>query len=215
MKKNLKMFLLIAVCAMASCCLLYIREADEKQQIHSEKKEKEKLVFLTSKRETRHIFEKIIADFNESQDEIYVEHMAVPNPDQELQIRAVQGEFPDIVEFIGMQKDELGKYVKGGYLRALDTFSATHCVNEHFLEKLKILGGTYVLPLSVNYRGIFYNKKLLEEEGYQIPSTYAELIDTMQQIKKAGKLPIIFADKDSWTIHQGKPGRFFSERVEW
>ena len=66
MKKNLKMFLLIAVCAMASCCLLYIREADEKQQIHSEKKEKEKLVFLTSKRETRHIFEKIIADFNES-----------------------------------------------------------------------------------------------------------------------------------------------------
>ena len=75
-------------------------------------------------------------------------------------------------------------------------FSATHCVNEHFLEKLKILGGTYVLPLSVNYRGIFYNKKLLEEEGYQIPSTYAELIDTMQQIKKAGKLPIIFADKD-------------------
>ena len=203
MKKNLKMFLLIAICAIASCCLLYIREADEKQQIHSEKKEKEKLVFLTSKRETRHIFEKIIADFNESQDEIYVEHMAVPNPDQELQIRAVQGEFPDIVEFIGMQKDELGKYVKGGYLRALDTFSATHCVNEHFLEKLKILGGTYVLPLSVNYRGIFYNKKLLEEEGYQIPSTYAELIDTMQQIKKAGKLPIIFADKDSWTIHQG------------
>ena len=203
MKKNLKMFLLIAVCAMAGCCLLYIREADEKQQIHSEKKEKEKLVFLTSKRETRHIFEKIIADFNESQDEIYVEHMEVPNPEQELQIRAIQGEFPDIVEFIGAQNDNLEKYVKGGYLQELNDFSATHCVNEHFLEKLKILNGTYVLPLSVNYRGIFYNKRMLEEDGYQIPSTYAELIDTMEQIKKAGKLPIIFADKDSWTIHQG------------
>ena len=203
MKKNLKIFLLIAVCAMAGCCLLYIREADEKQQIHSEKKEKEKLVFLTSKRETRHIFEKIIADFNESQDEIYVEHMEVPNPEQELQIRAIQGEFPDIVEFIGAQNDNLEKYVKGGYLQELNDFSATHCVNEHFLEKLKILNGTYVLPLSVNYRGIFYNKRMLEEDGYQIPSTYAELIDTMEQIKKAGKLPIIFADKDSWTIHQG------------
>ena len=44
MKKNLKIFLLIAVCAMAGCCLLYIREADEKQQIHSEKKEKEKRI---------------------------------------------------------------------------------------------------------------------------------------------------------------------------
>ena len=203
MKKILKIFLLIAVCAMAGRCLLYIREEDEKQQIHSEKKEKETLVFLTSKRETRHILKKIIADFNESQDEIHVEHMEVPNPEQELQIRAIQGEFPDIVEFIGTQKDNLEKYVKGGYLQELNDFSATHCVNEHFLEKLKILNGTYVLPLSVNYRGIFYNKRMLEEEGYQIPSTYAELIDTMEQIKKAGKLPIIFADKDSWTIHQG------------
>ncbi len=46
MKKNLKMFLLIAVCAMASCCLLYIREADEKQQIHSEKKKRKNWYFL-------------------------------------------------------------------------------------------------------------------------------------------------------------------------
>ena len=91
MKKNLKMFLLIAVCAMASCCLLYIREADEKQQIHSEKKEKENWYFLHLREKQDIFFEKIIADFNESQDEIYVEHMAVPNPDRELQIRAVQG----------------------------------------------------------------------------------------------------------------------------
>ena len=203
MKKNLILFLLIAVCAITGSCLLYTREEDKKQQIHSEKKEKETLVFLTSKRETRHIFEKIIDDFNESQDEIYVEHLEVPNPDQELQIRAVQGNFPDIVEFIGAQNGDLEKYVKGGYLQNLDDFSATHCVNEHFLEKLKILNGTYVLPLSVNYRGIFYNRRMMEEDGYQIPSTYAELIHTMQQIKKARKLPIVFADKDSWTIHQG------------
>ena len=89
MKRNLKIFLLIAVCLITGCCLLYIREENEKQQIHSEKQEKETLVFLTSKRETRHIFEKIIDDFNESQDDIYVEHLEVPNPDQELQIRAV------------------------------------------------------------------------------------------------------------------------------
>ena len=203
MKKNLKILLFIAVCAIAGSGLLYVKEYSQRQQINSEKDEKETLVFLTSKRETRHIFETIIEDFNESQDEIYVEHLEVPNPDQELQIRAVQGEFPDIVEFIGAKKDDLKKYVTGGYLQALDNLSATRCVNEHFLEKLEIHNGTYVLPLSVNYRGIFYNKKMLEEEGYQIPSTYSELIDTMQQIKKAGKLPIVFADKDSWTVHQG------------
>ena len=67
MKRNLKIFLLIAVCVITGFCMLHVREEKKKQQIHSEKKEKETLVFLTSKRETRHIFEKIIADFNESQ----------------------------------------------------------------------------------------------------------------------------------------------------
>ena len=152
MKRNLKILLLIAVCAITGFCMLYVREENQKPRIHSEKKEKETLVFLTSKRETRHIFEKIIADFNESQDDIYIELMVVPNPEQELQIRAIQGEFPDIVEFIGAQKDDLVKYVKGGYLQELSDLSATHCVNKHFLDKLKILNGTYVLPLSVNYR---------------------------------------------------------------
>ena len=107
MKRNLKIFLLIAVCAITGLCMLHVREENKKQQIHSEKKEKETLVFLTSKRETRHIFEKIIADFNESQDDIYIELMAVPNPEQELQIRAIQGEFPDIVEFIGAEKADI------------------------------------------------------------------------------------------------------------
>ena len=167
MKRNLKVLLFIAVCAITGSCVLNMKENNQKQQINCEKNEKETLVFLTSKRETRHIFETIIEDFNESQDEIYVEHLAVPNPDQELQIRAVQGEFPDIVEFIGAKKDDLKKYVTGGYLQALDNFSATHCVNEHFLEKLEILNNTYVLPLSVNYRGIFYNRQMLEEEGYK------------------------------------------------
>ena len=51
----------------------------------AKKQEKETLVFLTSKKRNKTLFlKKIIDDFNESQDEIYVEHMAVPNPDQEL-----------------------------------------------------------------------------------------------------------------------------------
>ena len=51
MKRNLKIFLLIAVCAITVFCMLYVREENKKQQIHSVKKEeKETLVFLTSKK---------------------------------------------------------------------------------------------------------------------------------------------------------------------
>ena len=40
MKRNLKIFLLIAVCAITGLCMLHVREENKKQQIHSEKKRK-------------------------------------------------------------------------------------------------------------------------------------------------------------------------------
>ena len=39
MKRNLKIFLLIAVCAITGICMLCVREENKKQQIHSVKKE--------------------------------------------------------------------------------------------------------------------------------------------------------------------------------
>ena len=39
MKRNLKIFLLIAVCAITVFCMLYVREENKKQQIRSLKKE--------------------------------------------------------------------------------------------------------------------------------------------------------------------------------
>lgn len=203
MKKHIAVTALIAICIAAAILFLPRFRNDEKKQQTKENTEKLTLTFLTSKRETRHIFEKIINDFNELQDDIYVEQLAVPNPDQELKIRAVQGNFPDIIEFIGAKKDVLLEYIQGGYLEPLTDCPTTRLINEPFLEKLKIYNDFYIMPLTVNYRGIFYNKKLLEEGGYSVPSTYEELISIMDQIKKSGKLPIIFPDKDSWTIHQG------------
>lgn len=38
MKRNLKIFLLIAVCAITGICMLCVREENKKQQIHSVKK---------------------------------------------------------------------------------------------------------------------------------------------------------------------------------
>ena len=46
MKKNLKILLFIAVCAIAGSGLLYVKEYSQKQQINSEKDEKETLVLM-------------------------------------------------------------------------------------------------------------------------------------------------------------------------
>ncbi len=176
---------------------------DTGKEEETENKKRVTLTFMTFKRETRHIFEQIIEEFNDSQDMVHIEQIVVPNPGEELKIRAVQGRFPDMVEFIGDERDVFEQYVEGGYLSPVTDFSCVDKIYAQFLEKLKVGDEHYLLPLSINYRGLFLNKGKMEEKGYPIPDTYEELIDVMEQIKQDGETAIVFPDEDQWTIHQG------------
>lgn len=82
MKKRISAITLIFLCIVTGI-LMFRLQYDKKKQQTNETPEKETLTFLTFKRETRHIFEKIINDFNESQEDIYVEQISVPDPDQD------------------------------------------------------------------------------------------------------------------------------------
>lgn len=203
MKKRfvIGIFIIVFLCGITSI-YIYLNEFEEKE-ISVIQKEKIILSFLTSKRETRHIYKKIIDDFNALQDEIYVEQLVVPDPEEELKIRAIQGEFPDIVELSGVDCNVNNEYIKGGYLYPITDFSCADKVDSQFLEKLEVSGEYYIIPLSASYRGLFINRDLMEENGYQIPETYEELMNILEQIKAAGEAALVFPDKDSWTIHQG------------
>ena len=61
----------------------------------------------------------------------------------------------------------------------------------------------YILPLSVNFRGLFLNCDLLEGRGSAIPESYEELLNLLEEIRADGEQAIIFPDKDVWTLHQG------------
>lgn len=161
------------------------------------------LSFFLRKRETIHIFENIIKDFNDSQDEIVVRMVVVPNPEVELEMRAINGDFPDIVELIGSQSSNVSQYVRGGYLAELSDAEFMGKVEEEYKEALLVDGKIYIIPLSVNFRGLFLNMDLMEEGGYKIPDSYENLLNIMEDIKIKGGLPMIFPDMDVWTIHQG------------
>lgn len=55
------------------------------------------------------------------------------------------------------------------------------------------LGGT-------NLNVVMYNKKVFSELGLQIPNNWDELIAVCEKIKAAGKVPMYFSGKDSWTL---------------
>lgn len=57
------------------------------------------------------------------------------------------------------------------------------------LDQVAIDGGVYLLPTSYSMYGIFYNKTLMEEHGWKIPSNFEELSALCKEIKAAGLIP--------------------------
>ena len=57
------------------------------------------------------------------------------------------------------------------------------------LDQVSIDGGVYLLPVSNAIYGIFYNKTLLEENGWALPTDLAGLEALCEEIRAAGLLP--------------------------
>ncbi|RKP49940.1 carbohydrate ABC transporter substrate-binding protein [Cohnella endophytica] len=47
---------------------------------------------------------------------------------------------------------------------------------------------------------MFYNKKVFESAGVNVPTTYEEFLATCDAIAKAGKTPVFLPGKDPWTL---------------
>lgn len=59
-------------------------------------------------------------------------------------------------------------------------------------------GKQYFVP-NYNYPwGVFYRKSFWQSKGWEVPTTYDELISLCKKMKAAGIIPIAFADKDGW-----------------
>ncbi len=196
-KKTAALGVFLLFCAAAAGKLQDGNRIEEKTPVE--------LSFFLRKRETIHIFESIIESFNASQDEVTVRAVVVPNPDIELEMRAVRGEFPDIVELIGSSEETVQKYAKGGYLEPLEGLGYLERMTdpEGYGPWLKVEGKTYILPLSVNFKGIFLNCGLLEQAGYGIPESWPEFLELLEAIRAGGELAMIFPDRDTWTYAQG------------
>lgn len=48
--------------------------------------------------------------------------------------------------------------------------------------------------------GTFYNKKVFEEVGVEVPTTWDELMAVCETLKAAGKVPFYYPGKDTWAL---------------
>ncbi|MEV6023071.1 ABC transporter substrate-binding protein [Streptomyces sp. NPDC052036] len=76
-------------------------------------------------------------------------------------------------------------------------------IGDNFPDAMKKLskgedGKYYFVPLTTYPWAIFYRKSVFQQHGYQVPTTWDQLVALCKQMKKDGLVPIAFGDKDAW-----------------
>jgi len=189
MKKGIALLLSVILLVMATACGGNGGSSSEQSQTPSDSSAsqdtgepsstgKEKLTFwYLWGGNSADIVERIISNYNESQDLYEVEGLSTPD-EQKIIVAVSSGAGPDITDNFG---NNVVKYASGGIAECLDDYVARDNFDlsvfvENALEMQKYDGKLYALPISVNVYALFYNIDLLEEMGYsEPPATLEEL----------------------------------------
>lgn len=122
-------------------------------------------------------FETMVDAFNKSQDRIRVKYVLQQDMITKFLTAATSGGSPDIL-FWDRWRTSL--YAPKNVLHPLDEYLekdglAKDAFYEESIKELSYNDKLYGLPLTVDARALFYNKKLLDEAGVKPPTTWAEL----------------------------------------
>lgn len=118
-----------------------------------------------------------VEEFNNSQDEIYVNAQYLPREElmKQYTIGVVSGELPDC----GMvdNPDHNSYASMGVFADITDLYNSWEDANfmEGSINSCYYDGKLYGLPWGNNCLGLFYNKEMLDAAGVEIPTTWSEL----------------------------------------
>lgn len=159
--------------------------------------------FVQVKREAVESFDKVIQGFYEthSDSNIIIKQNPVPDAQEVLMTRASSGNLPDMMTHWPTDAQYV-QFADKGLIMDLKDKDYVENIIDTYVEGTMRNDGLYILPLSLNFMGVFYNEDKFNEAGFEIPTTWDELIDVSQQIKDKGEIAFLLPNKDAWTISQ-------------
>ncbi|GAA2853276.1 ABC transporter substrate-binding protein [Actinoplanes cyaneus] len=130
-----------------------------------------------------------------------IKKQAQASLDQQLQLLGGQGALPQL--FTAANAPSLTKQLAGNG-SVLDAASVSQGVQPAATSVIKSLydDKQLVLPTELNIEGIWYNKKLLADNGITVPATWDDLVAAFAKLQAAGVQPISQAGKggDGWGV---------------
>lgn len=163
---------------------------------------KTEIEIIQYKPEATDYFDALEEEFNAAHDDI---HLTIDSPNDAstiMRTRFIREDYPDI---IGIGGDiNYSYYVDAEILADLSDWDGMADIKQSYLdiaEGLEIIptDGTFIAPYMANAAGILYNRDMFEEHGWQIPTTWDELMSLCEEIQAEGILPFYFGFRDTWT----------------
>lgn len=160
--------------------------------------------FVSYKREAVSIFDALTAEFNETNDHIYLNFTSPNDAVTIMKTRFVREDYPDVVAIGG--DASYADFVDSNILADVTEYPGMAKVQPAYQEIMKSvtyvpMDGIYGVPYIANAAGMLYNKDMFAEKGWEIPTTWTEFCDLCEQIKAEGEvLPLYLGFLDTWTI---------------
>ncbi len=108
----------------------------------------------------------------------------------------LQSGLPDII--IGKAQD-VATYQAQGALAPIDTAYLDRGLDAA-RENVTFDGSTYGLVYNAQYQGVYYNRAMFEENGWEVPKTQEELQAIIDDCKAKGIIPFASHMVDTWSI---------------
>ena len=195
MERERKKYLELSLCCVAAAMTVQGCGASSDSQ-------KIEIEIVQYKPEAANYFKVVEEEFNATHDDI---HLTISSPNDAMTIlktRFIREDYPDI---IGIGGDiNYSYFVDAQILTDVSDYEGIKDINQGYLDiaeslELVPVDGTYILPYVANAAGMFYNRDMFAEHGWQIPETWDELMALCEEIQAEGILPFYFGFKDTWT----------------
>ena len=134
--------------------------------------------------------------------------------DAQIQLLATQDGLPPMFS-AGGNPAEGAKLADNGYLVDFDEALTELGVRDKIAEGAvstieKLYGGDFTfLPFQYNIEGIFYNKQVFEENGWDVPETWDDLLTIADEAKAAGLTPFAASGEQGWPLTRLVSGYLF------
>jgi raffinose/stachyose/melibiose transport system substrate-binding protein len=134
--------------------------------------------------------------------------------DAQVQLLATQDGLPPMFS-AGGNPAEGAKLADAGYLVdfdvALEELGVRDKVAEGAVSTIKKLyGGKFsFLPFQYNIEGIFYNKAVFDENGWEVPETWDDLLTVAGEAQDAGLTPFAASGEQGWPLTRLVSGYLF------